>query len=514
MQLHTLLKDLGDVDHTCTVTGLSLDSRKTTEGQLFIAPAIADPSALTYVKQAIARGACAVIYDPKNTVLSSWLATTPLDTVAKNTLFVAIEELAANLGTIAARFHAQPSSKLEVIGITGTNGKTSCSQFLGQLLDHCGIIGTLGWGTWGNLTLTGYTTPDAVMTQALLAEFVSQKQRTVAMEVSSHGIAEGRVNGVGFKGLVLTNISRDHLDFHGSMAAYIATKQALFTRNEAQFAVFNLNDTLSEPFIAVVPEQVVCWGFSVTKTPSSAAQAHIPLAVSPQCIVTAHNMSHHADGLAFDLHWQNQLQSIKVPLYGEFNVENILAVATVLLALGQPFRTVAAKLQSLKPVNGRMQRLGNNQSALVFVDYAHTPDALEKALSSARQHCKHALWVVFGCGGDRDTGKRPQMGACAQRYADHVIITDDNPRTENPETITQDILSGCQGAATDVSADITVIHDRSEAILSAIKQASVGDCIVIAGKGHEHYQEVGAQKIPFNDADVVITALANQAVAP
>jgi UDP-N-acetylmuramoyl-L-alanyl-D-glutamate--2,6-diaminopimelate ligase len=392
-----------------------------------------------------------------------------------------------------------------VIGITGTNGKTSCSQFLGQLLDDCGIIGTLGWGVRGDLAFTGYTTPDAIMTQAILAKLVQQGQRTVAMEVSSHGLAEGRVSGVQFKGVVLTNISRDHLDFHGSMEAYIATKQTLFARTEPQFAVFNLNDSWSGQFMAVVPDHVAIWGFKVLK--GDAKLDGLP--PTTQC-VTAQHIRHHAEGLSFEIGWQSQVQTLRVPLYGEFNVDNILAVVTVMLALGYPIEDVVARLQRLQPVNGRMQRFGNQHSALIFVDYAHTPDALEKALSSARQHCRRSLWVVFGCGGDRDAGKRPQMGACAESYADHVIITDDNPRSENPEVITQAILSGC---TTLSNQRLSVIHDRAQAIQAAIRQASSEDCIVIAGKGHEHYQEIGIQKIPFSDAQVVMDCLAETAVS-
>ncbi|MEQ1638113.1 MAG: UDP-N-acetylmuramoyl-L-alanyl-D-glutamate--2,6-diaminopimelate ligase [Methylococcales bacterium] len=508
MQLKALLTGFADIDCDLKVTGLCLDSRKLTRGQVFIALAAADQSTIAFAEQALARGARAVMYDLKDTALSGWLAVAEnSNNAARSCVFIAIAGLDTKLGAIAARYYGQPSSKLDVIGITGTNGKTSCTQFLGQLLDDCGIIGTLGWGVWGDLVFTGYTTPDALATQAMLAEFVKQGKRTVAMEVSSHGLAEGRVNSVHFKGVVLTNISRDHLDFHGSMAAYIATKKTLFEHANTEFKVFNLDEPLSEQFIADVPKQVAIWGFGIVKADSRAPLKNSAL-VSSDCILYAQNINHQADGLAFELVWQNQLQTVQVPLYGGFNVENILAVVTVLLALGHSLATVAIKLQQLKPVAGRMQRFGHSQSPLIFVDYAHTPDALEKALISARQHCKRNLWVVFGCGGDRDVGKRPQMGACAEQYADHVIITDDNPRSENPEAITQDILSGCNRKQT-----VIVVHDRAMAIQMAMEQSSIEDCIVIAGKGHEQYQEIKDQKIPFSDAQVVMKFLAESRVA-
>lgn len=497
MTLQTLLNGFADIRDDLDITGLSVDSRLLLPGQVFIAIAVDGQSSARYIEQAIARGASAVIVDSKDRALL----------VGNTVPMVVINNLVAVYGLLAARFYGQPSMQLDVIGITGTNGKTSCSQFLGQLLDNCGIIGTLGWGAWGDLTYTGYTTPDALMTQEILTELVAQGKQTVAMEVSSHGLAEGRVNGVQFKGVVLTNISRDHLDFHGSMTAYIATKQQLFTRTEAQFAVINLNDALSESFISVIPEHVVIWGFQTVTA------SETPDVLSSACHqqVIARNIRHQADGLAFELSWQTQMRDLHVPLYGSFNVDNILTVITVMLALGHPLDEVIARLQRLQPVDGRMQRFGHPQSALIFVDYAHTPDALEKALNSAREHCTRQLWVVFGCGGDRDTGKRALMGACAGQLADQIIITDDNPRSENPTDITAAIMSGCSLPAVSLSA-IKIIHDRALAIQTAITHASPEDCIVIAGKGHEQYQEIGAQKIPFSDAQVVTDCLAELAM--
>ena len=489
MQLQALLKDFVELKQDCTITGLASDTRKLSPGQVFVALKGPHGHSLNYAAQAIAQGATAILYDPQ---------TVSASTVVANEKYplIAIDNLNEHLGTISARFYDEPTGKMAIIGITGTNGKTSCSQFLGQLLEQCGIIGTLGWGNWGQLIFTGYTTPDALMTQEILAEGVKQHWQALAIEVSSHGIAEHRIGGIRFKGVVLTNISRDHLDFHGSMAAYIDTKKALFALPDNEFAVINLDDTYSDEFIAVIPDNTVIWGFSIGSKTIAHPKIHQ---------VYADNINPLTEGLRFDVCLKDQRQVIQVPLYGEFNVENILAVITVMLALGHSLSEIAEKVRGLAPVTGRMQRFGDHTSALIFVDYAHTPDALHKALISARQHCKNKLWVVFGCGGDRDTGKRPEMGSIAEQYADHVIITDDNPRSESPSQIVQDILSGCQ------SDTIRVIHNRAEAIRQAILSASTEDCIVIAGKGHELYQEYKSQKLPFSDAEVVIQVLASRA---
>lgn len=482
--LHTLVSP--DID----VTGLTNDSRKVMSGYVFVAIPGAHHHGLSYLQDVMAKGAQIVLYDPAH-------VPDEINLLTQNYPLVAVANLDAKLGVIAAKFYGQPSQKLAVLGITGTNGKTSCSQFLGQVLDHCGIIGTLGWGVWGDLVMTGYTTPDALATQAMLAEFVQQGLETVAMEVSSHGLAEGRVNGVRFKGVVLTNISRDHLDFHGTMDAYIATKLSLFTKADTEFAVINLDDALSEHFIQAIPSQVTIWGYSRQARSRTDMQ-----------VVSAANICPLQDGLSFDLKYAEQVCVVKVPFYGAFNVENLLAVATVLLALGFDLQTIAEKLMRLQVVHGRMQRFGGLAATgrvqpLIFIDYAHTPDALEKVLQSTREHCQRQLWVVFGCGGERDTGKRAQMGSVAEQYADHVVITNDNPRTEDPQRIMQDILSGCASLE-----HITVIPDRAAAIEFAFSRMTAGDCLLIAGKGHENYQEIGTQKIPFSDAGVVEQLLA------
>lgn len=466
------------------ISGLALDSRTLTEGQAFIALAGSQQHGLSHLKQAIENGACAVLYDPADG--GRELAATRCDIP-----MLAIEHLSQRLGELAARFYRQPSQHLDVIGITGTNGKTSCSQFLAQALDHCGIIGTLGWGEWGRLNKTLNTTPDALAIQQMLATLAMSRKRAVAMEVSSHGLEQGRVNGVRIKGAVFTNLSRDHLDYHGTMDAYLNAKLTLLDKPGLDFVIVNLDDATSRRIIAAVPETARIWGVSAEQNRFQACNEHI----------AADRIGHQPDGIAFDACWRNERQRITAPLYGDFNVENLLQVLAVLLAMDMSLHEAARRLARVKPIAGRMQRFGGNGRPLVFVDYAHTPDALDKVLASLRKHCRRDLWVVIGCGGDRDRGKRPLMGAAAERWADHVLLTDDNPRNENGNAIIDAMLAGCR------SDNTIVIRDRELAIRSAIRRAAGDDIVVVAGKGHEDYQEIQGVRYPFNDKDIVLDAL-------
>ncbi|MCX7097107.1 MAG: UDP-N-acetylmuramoyl-L-alanyl-D-glutamate--2,6-diaminopimelate ligase [Methylococcales bacterium] len=499
MKLNVLLDGLALTPNSCLeriaelpITGLALDSRELAEGNVFIALAGAKQHGLAHLAQALAQGAVAVLYDPAGE--GELLARQAAD----NVLMLAVDNLGLILGEIAGRFYDAPSQLLSVIGITGTNGKTSCSQFLGQLLDDCGIIGTLGWGGWGNLHKTMNTTPDALEIQRILAQLVKDNKKFVAMEVSSHGLEQGRVNGVTFKGAVFTNISRDHLDYHGTMEAYLQAKLLLLNKPGLDFAVVNLDDPYSGRIIAAVPQTARILGFSVQGNT-------LP---TGNCISAA-AISHKVDGIEFTVCWQEESLRVKVPLYGDFNTENVLAVLAVMLALGLTMSEAVTRLPLLKPVTGRMERFGGDGLPLVFVDYAHTPDALDKVLSSVRKHCGKSLWVVFGCGGNRDSGKRPQMGRIAGQLADYVIITDDNPRFENGLDIVNDILDGCGTAITRVepTSKLQVQQNREQAIQQAIAQAGVEDCIVVAGKGHERYQEINGVHTPFSDSQVVIDAL-------
>ncbi|MDP2904360.1 MAG: UDP-N-acetylmuramoyl-L-alanyl-D-glutamate--2,6-diaminopimelate ligase [Methylovulum sp.] len=476
-------------ENELSINGLALDSRAIVGGNVFIALVGSKQHGLAHVGQAVNNGASAVIFDPAGEGKQ-------LAALIDNVPMIAVDNLGQVVGEIAARFYGNPSQSIDVMGITGTNGKTSCSQFLGQSLDDCGIIGTLGWGEWGRLNKTANTTPDALSVQQILAALVKDKKQAVAMEVSSHGLEQGRVNGVRFKGAVFTNISRDHLDYHGTMEAYFEAKLTLLDKPGLAFVVVNLDDAASDRIIVATPDTAALWGISANGKTLTAGES-----------LTADHIVHKAGGIEFDVHWRADCQRITISLYGDFNIENVLLVLAVMLAMGIGFAEAVIRLARIKPVDGRMERFGGDGQPLVFVDYAHTPDALDKVLSSLRKHCQQALWVVFGCGGNRDTGKRPLMGAAAERWADHLIITDDNPRFENGNAIINDILTGCR------SDKVEVIQNRALAIQNVISRAANNDCIVIAGKGHEDYQEIDGVRLPFSDRDIVVEALQKTAPA-
>ncbi|QPK62510.1 UDP-N-acetylmuramoyl-L-alanyl-D-glutamate--2,6-diaminopimelate ligase [Methylomonas sp. LL1] len=481
MKLSQLLLGIAEINTDLEISGLCLDSRSVKAGELFIALNGALRHGLNHAEQAIDNGAVAVIYDPEG-IADPQPKTTGVPAVA-------IIDLSRHLGQIAARFYSHPSKRLDVIGITGTNGKTTCSQLIAQAAADCGVIGTLGWGEPGQLQTTANTTPDALAVQHMLHTLDKQGKRIVAMEVSSHGLQQGRVNAVDFKGAVFTNLSRDHLDYHGTMREYLRAKLGLFTNPALQFAVINLDDPNSEEVLSALDENVNCWGFS-----TSGRRAD-----DVECVV-ADNVQHNSGGICFDVHWSGQTLRASTSVVGAFNLLNVLTVLCVLLAMGWPFDQAVAQLARLKAVTGRMETFGGQGKPSVVVDYAHTPDALEKVLLAARGTGK--LWTVFGCGGDRDKGKRPQMGRIAETYADHVIVTDDNPRSEASADIINDILAGCQ------SNKVSIINDRNTAITTVIQQAGQDDRVVIAGKGHENYQEIKGVKIPFSDQAVVQQALA------
>lgn len=503
MKLKELLADWADVPSTSLgaagdsmITGLALDSRVLAAGNVFIALAGAQQHGLAHLAQALEKQPVAILFDPAGDGLQ--LAA---QAHANGIPLVKVDSLNVRLGELAARYYGQPSQQMSVIGITGTNGKTSCSQFLSQLLDNCGLIGTLGWGEWGKLHKTLNTTPDALEIQRILAQLHQDHKTTVAMEVSSHGLEQGRVNGVQFKGAVFTNISRDHLDYHGTMEAYVKAKLLLLDKLGLAFAVVNLDDAYSAQILAAIPANVSVWGFSKQGN-----------TLATQFSLNAEAITHNPDGIAFTLRYDTGTYNVSVPLYGEFNVDNVLAVLAVMLALGVDIHAAVKKLALLQPVIGRMERFGGAGQPLVIVDYAHTPDALDKVLGSLKKHCPQDLWVVFGCGGNRDQGKRPQMGAIAEQWADHVIITDDNPRFEQSAEIANAILAGCQTAPQPNR--LQVLLDRGQAIRHAIAAAASQDIIVIAGKGHEDYQEINGVRTPFSDSLVVLSALKTRAETP
>jgi UDP-N-acetylmuramoyl-L-alanyl-D-glutamate--2,6-diaminopimelate ligase len=377
---------------------------------------------------------------------------------------------------------------MTVVGVTGTNGKTSTVQLLAQAWTlrgiRCGTIGTLGMGLYGRVQPTGFTTPLVLKLHDLLAQLHVQGAQAVAMEVSSHALDQGRADGVHFDVAVFTNLTRDHLDYHGDMETYGAAKARLFAWPGLKAAAINLDDGYGRRLHAQLPDCVKPVGLSSRGVEGATLRADA--------------LRLDSAGIAFDLVAGSEVHAVQSPLLGRFNVDNLLAVAGALHALGDSVAQIAATLSQLQPIHGRMNRLGGDGvKPLVVIDYAHTPDALEQALKSLRAHAQARLICVFGCGGERDRGKRPQMAAIAEANADVVIVTDDNPRAENGDQIVADILAGFVHPN-----DIVVQRDRAAAIARAIGEASPDDIVLIAGKGHEPYQEIDGVKHPFDDTEV------------
>ena len=487
MSLHELLA--GEVSpRTCNpmLSGLSMDSRDLREGDAFIALAGQSTHGLRFLAQANAAKVGAVLFEtpaPSNAELPGNA--------------VPVDRLRAKLGGLADRFYRGPSRAVRMTGVTGTNGKTSTVQLIAQALSLrgavVGTIGTLGAGLYGEHAAGERTTPDVIAVHRLLAGMRDEGATDIAMEVSSHALEQGRVDEVAFKIAVFTNLTRDHLDYHGSMESYGQAKAKLFGWPTLQAVVINLDDRFGQQLARGIVPGVRVIGVSSRAQPSSELCA-INSQLSPQ-------------GLHFILQHGAMQHPVASPLLGRFNVDNLLAVAGVLLALDWTLADVAAMLPRLSPVQGRMSRVGGKGlQPLVVVDYAHTPDALEQALSSLREHTPGRLTCVFGCGGDRDTGKRAQMAAIAERGADRVIVTDDNPRTEDGDGIVADILAGFQQPAAAI-----VQRNRGAAIALALASANARDVVLIAGKGHEAYQEIDGVKFPFDDLLVASAALETRA---
>ena len=471
---------LGDL----RIRGLTLDSRQARPGDAFVALRGSRTHGIGFAADAVARGATLVLAEAP--AVAGFTPGVPV---------LWIDDLHARLGEIAARFHGHPSRALRIVGVTGTNGKTSTVQLLTQALSRLGhraaSIGTLGAGLYGQLDEGERTTPDAISVQRLLAQFRDRSATHVAMEVSSHALEQGRVGAVDFEVAAFTNLTRDHLDYHGTMAAYGAAKAKLFAWPGLKTAVVNVDDDFGRGLAMRLPAGVRALRTSAADVGGAEVVA--------QAIATS------AEGLAFTLRTPWGAQAIQSALLGRFNVDNLLAVAACLGALGEPFDRIVEVIGALAPVNGRMNRLGGDgRHPLVVIDYAHTPDALEQALVALRAHCAGRLVCVFGCGGERDAGKRPQMGAIAERLADVAIVTDDNPRGEDGDAIVAQILAGMQQAT-------TVQRDRAAAIDVAIAQAGPDDVVLIAGKGHETYQEGAAGRRPFDDLAVARAVLAQTA---
>ncbi|MEZ5484172.1 MAG: UDP-N-acetylmuramoyl-L-alanyl-D-glutamate--2,6-diaminopimelate ligase [Lysobacteraceae bacterium] len=490
MSLSALLAGIADVppSHDVTVNGLSANSLELSRGDAFVALQGFSSHGLRFAAQARAAGANAILFEPP--------LPAEFEGEAANHDLQPVPGLRAKLGRIADRFHAEPSATLSVVGVTGTNGKTSTVQLLAQALHDAdapaGTIGTLGSGLYPDIQAGERTTPDVVAVHRLLAGLRDQGATFVAMEVSSHALDQGRVDGVRFDIAVFSNLTQDHLDYHGDMASYGAAKARLFQRPELRAAVVNLDDAFGRELFAALPASLRRVGVSAVGRSDAALRAE--------------DLQLDGNGIAFALVGDNGRASVTSPLLGRFNIDNLLAVAGCLHSLDWPLAKIAASLSRLSPVHGRMSRLGGGEQPLLVIDYAHTPDALAQSLQSLRSHTQGRLICVFGCGGERDRGKRPLMAAAAESLADRVIVTDDNPRNENGDAIVTEIMAGFRDAGA-----VQVVRDREQAIRLAVSEARAGDVLLIAGKGHEPYQESGGVRRPFEDLEVARRALEERA---
>ncbi len=472
------------------VTGLALDSRKVQPGDLFLAVAGGRTHGLQHARQAIALGAVAVAWEPVagNAGLAETAALLPAPVVA-------VPGLGQLVGLVADHFYGHPSRGLFMVGVTGTDGKTSCTHFIAQALNRrdrrCGIIGTLGNGLYGDCASTTHTTPDALTMQQLLFGMQQQGARCVVAEVSSHAMDQGRVRGVTFDLAVLTNLSRDHLDYHGTVEAYADAKRKLFHSDGLRYAVINADDAFGSALLDAIPPGVAPVAYRLGNAPFRTRY--------PAQWVIGRNLHSDARGMQFDVITPWGSGRLRSQLLGQFNASNLLAALASLCVAGLPFEEALQRLQETRTVPGRMERFDIGAGRpLVVVDYAHTPGALEAVLKSLRAHCPGRLWCVFGAGGDRDRGKRPLMGAVAERHADRLVVTDDNPRTEDPGRIVEDICSGIRQPAR-----IHVEHDRAHAIAWAMREAAADDIVLIAGKGHETVQVIANRSLPFSDRERV-----------
>lgn len=472
----------------CAITGLNIDSRRISRGEVFFACLGTQVHGLAYARAAIEAGATAVVYEEDSSA-GLWLK--KLDAYDPG-MFVPVKNLSTKLGEIAARFYGQPTQTMPVIGVTGTDGKTSCTHFIAQAMKNlghsCGLLGTLGYGFYAELSEASHTTPDAIRIQGFMADLNSRGAKQVVMEVSSHALQQHRVNGVKFNIAVLTNLTRDHLDYHGNIENYGNAKQKLFDFDTLETLIFNIDDEFGLRLAQHYRKSRRVLAYTLGK------QAVFESSKTISCA----NLQLTADGVEFTLisPWGNA--EIKSSLLGRFNVSNLLATFASLMASGIGFEHAANCLSTIATVPGRMEVFSGPGSPVVIVDYAHTPKALEQVLLAIAEHGYKKVITVFGCGGDRDQGKRAHMGDIAARLSRHVIVTDDNPRTESPVAIVQAILAGISKARQN-NTRVEVEHDRAKAIALAFEYCDSDEAILIAGKGHEDYQLVNQERRWFSD---------------
>ena len=491
---------------------VSADSRQLGPGDIFFAYPVGHGKALRdgrqFIDAAIERGVAAVVFDPAG----------PGAQYIDRPQCIAVENLAAKVGELSAQWYDYPSKQLKIIGVTGTNGKTSITQWLAQALDEpnhrTAILGTLGTGFLGSLVQTGYTTPDAPRLQTQLKELLEAGAKQVAMEVSSHALQQDRVAGTYLNSAVFTNLSQDHLDYHGSMADYAEAKAKLFELTGLQNAVINLDDAFGRELVIKLLAKggIKVWVYTIKQ---DALKGFEKFGDRLHRIYAKDSVLSGAGYDSLFTYEKVGSSNLHIPLLGDFNLSNALAVWTVLLSQGLSCDEASKRVSQLRPVLGRMEliQIGKQQKLeglQVVVDYAHTPDALQKTLQALRpiaeqRHGK--IWCVFGCGGDRDSGKRSLMGAVAAQFADQIIITSDNPRSEDPQTIMVMILAGVGKEASNVQ----MIGDRAAAIMAAVRNASPQDIVLVAGKGHETTQEINGKKFDFSDQEHIRLAAGGMA---
>ncbi|MBT8074112.1 MAG: UDP-N-acetylmuramoyl-L-alanyl-D-glutamate--2,6-diaminopimelate ligase [Xanthomonadales bacterium] len=483
MTLRELLEGWADHAPETRVTGIGLDNRTITSGDAFVAVRGQLSHGLDYARSAVAAGAVAVIHDGLQAVPDLGVPA------------IEVAGLGDRLGELASRFYAAPSEQMTIAGVTGTNGKTSVAHFLAQswqrVYGHAGMVGTLGYGSVGTLQSGARTTPDSLHLQQILAGCAKSGIERLAMEVSSHALHQQRCQTVQFDAAIFTNLSRDHLDYHLDMEDYAAAKRLLFTDYAPSFAIINHDDSYGRQWFGELNGGMQMLSFGLEKGAELRAEIR----------------SMDISGMRLRISGPWGAEEVHTGLLGEFNASNLLAAAGTMALLGMPWHRVLHQVELMQPVPGRMMRLGGDEGQpLVVVDYAHTPDALQSALQAVRAHLDGRLICVFGCGGNRDKGKRPQMGRAAELLADDLVVTSDNPRNEPANRIIEDVVAGLE-----MPARATIEPDRAVAIQRAIANCRAGDVVLVAGKGHETWQEIGDDKIPFSDEAIILDALEDAA---
>ena len=451
------------------------DSRYVNKGTVFFAVKGLSSDGCDFIESAINSGACAVVYEPPY----------DLSNIETSIPIIAVDDLKLEIANIVSRHYESSINEMSIIGVTGTNGKTTVSWLIHQGFKKIGYksgyIGTLGYGL-ENLNLNELTTPSCMKLHKILSEFQNSGVEYVVMEISSHAIDQKRIEGINFNTVIFTNLSRDHIDYHGNMENYGETKAKLFLERQSKIKIININDSFGRSLIERVDEEVISTSIE-------------PINIDKDKFISV--TKYETNGSGFDIDLKSSWGTFKthVPLLGIFNIENVIQTIALFLSHGFSMSKIQTIIEGMKAPSGRMESVNMDNNHLlpkVLVDFSHTPDALKLSLQSIRDHYDGKIWCVFGCGGDRDRGKRKMMGNIAERYADYVIVTSDNPRNENPEKIISDILEG-------ISSKVETIVSREEAINFAIMKANKNEIILIAGKGHESYQKIGEETLEFSD---------------